>query len=511
MAIQENIHDKGFNFSQNKIKINNGSKAIEDAILDLASVKNIDSKRKFNKNEILKALMDRNVKELRNISQKFNSISGIYSRGCRYLSSLYRYDWYIEPQCFNKDVDKEKFVKDTYKAMVYFDNSQVPKVCDEIAQKVVVYGAYYGYLVKLKDRFMLQELPVNYCRSRFFKNGHAVVEFNMKFFDESFSDPVYRLKVLKLFPDEFIKGYSLYKQGKLIDVNAVDALSRHETGWFQLNTDNAFKFNLTTDCAPPFVNAIPAIIDLDAAQELDKKKQMQDLLKIIIQELPRDKNGDLIFDVDEALDLHNNAVQMVGGATGVDVLTTFAEIKSIDLADKNTSTTRDDLAKMERAVFNAFGFSQNLFNTDGNLSLSKSILNDVAAMRPLLLQLEDFFQTITTTFCNNRNYNFRFHMLETTQDNYQELAKLYREQTQLGNSKMMPQIALGHSQSSILNLAYFENEVLDLSSIMIPPLSSNTINGEDILNRNKNSDGGRPELPEDQKSEKTIQNEESMS
>jgi hypothetical protein len=35
----------------------------------------------------------------------------------------------------------------------------------------------------------------------------------MAFFDEQFSDLNYRLKVLKLFPDEFAKGYALYKQG----------------------------------------------------------------------------------------------------------------------------------------------------------------------------------------------------------------------------------------------------------------------------------------------------------
>ena len=36
----------------------------------------------------------------------------------------------------------------------------------------------------------------------------------MRFFD-TFRDMNYRLKVLKLFPEEFAKGYVLYKQGKL--------------------------------------------------------------------------------------------------------------------------------------------------------------------------------------------------------------------------------------------------------------------------------------------------------
>jgi len=67
---------------------------------------------------------------------------------------------------------------------------------------------------------------------------------------------------------------------------------------------------------------------------------------------------------------------------------------------------------------------------------------------------------------------------------------------------MFPQVAMGHSQSSILNTAHFENEVLNLSAIMIPPLMSSTMSGEDILGKkNKTTDsdstGGRKELPDD--------------
>lgn len=60
---------------------------------------------------------------------------------------------------------------------------------------------------------------------------------------------------------------------------------------------------------------------------------------------------------------------------------------------------------------------------------------------------------------------------------------MYKEQTQMGYSKMLPQIALGHSQSFILNSAHFENEVLHLSEIMIPPLLSSTMSSEDILGK----------------------------
>ena len=102
----------------------------------------------------------------------------------------------------------------------------------------------------------------------------------------------------------------------------------------------------------------------------------------------------------------------------------------------------------------------------------------------------------------------------------------------MGYSKMLPQIALGHSQSAIINTAYFENQVLHLSEIMIPPLMSSTLRSEDVLGPKEGAEegadkganvqakgaskkevqeamgetkeAGRPEKPDDQKSDKTI-------
>jgi hypothetical protein len=93
----------------------------------------------------------------------------------------------------------------------------------------------------------------------------------------------------------------------------------------------------------------------------------------------------LIFDVDEARDIHNNAVAMLKRAVGVDVLTTFADIATVDTKDSNSNTTTDDLEKVERTVFNNAGISRNLFNADGNLAVTNAILTDEASIRELPL------------------------------------------------------------------------------------------------------------------------------
>ena len=479
----------------------------------------------------MRALFDNDIIKLREISNYFYKTSGIYSRLCNYVATMYRYDWYIVPEVYDESSKSEKILTDFHKLLTYMDNSYVAKICGEMALGVVKNGAYYGYLVPTSTGVLVQELPINYCRSRYNVGNLPAVEFNMKFFDIAFPDTNYRMKVLNLFPDEFKKGYMAYKKNKLLPDCSCDS-RQNDTGWWLLDPESTVKFSFPNGGngaadLPLFINVIPAILDLDAAQDLDRRKQMQKLLKIVVQKLPLDKNGDLIFDVDEARDIHNNAVEMLRRAVGVDVLTTFADIESIDMSDKNTTATQDDLAKVERAVYNDAGISQNMFNTEGNMALEKSILNDEGTVRSLLLQFEVFFDRIVQSKgANKKKYNFRLYMLETTQYNYKEIAKMYKEQVQLGYSKMLPQIALGHSQSSILNTAYFENEVMNLSELMIPPLMSSTMNMQDLKgnsgsNSSSNSQktgsgsgsstGGRPEKPDDQKSDKTIKNKESMS
>jgi len=85
--------------------------------------------------------------------------------------------------------------------------------------------------------------------------------------------------------------------------------------------------------------------------------------------MPIDKNGDLVFDVDEAQQLHNNAINMLSKAIGVDVLTTFADVNVADMSDNDAATATDDLQRVERTVYNEAGVSQMQFNTDGNLAL----------------------------------------------------------------------------------------------------------------------------------------------
>ena len=506
-----------------KIKV--GIKTLDDAIFNLGELKKINP-RLADKETVLRAIQSNDIITMREISNFFYKTSGIYSRLCRYMAYLYRYDWMITPYIngcaflTESSIKDEKVIEGFNKALLYLDNFEVKRFFGEVALKVLRNGCYYGYLVPQTNKMVIQELPAGYCRSRFQVNNRPAIEFNMRYFDDAFTDTTQRMKILNLFPEEFKKGYHAYKTGKL-----TPDFSGDTSGWYLLDVEKTIKFNINGDDYPFLIAVIPAIIDLDEAQELDRKKMAQKLLKIIIQKMPLDKNGDLIFDVDEAQQLHNNAVKMLGKAIGLDVLTTFADVEVANMEQNNATAEDDSMDRVKQAIYDQAGVSQLQFNSDGNIALNNSILNDEASMYNLLVQFESFLNDLLKPFNKSpKKILYKAQILTTTIYNYKEMAKLYKEQTQLGYSKMLPQIALGQSQSSILANAYFENEILGLSTVFIPPLMSSTMNSDTLKSVGSkkvtggnetsiegNGEVGRNEKADNEKSEKTIANRESMS
>ena len=297
----EEIKSKGFNIVQGRQDINYqqptgymgmpsmdfekikvGAKVLDDATFKLGDLKSINP-RLANKKSVLEAINNYDLAEMREISEFFYKTSGIYSRLVRYMAFMYRYDWFLTPNAYaNKEQLKtDKVAGEFYHCLEVLDRFSVKKTLGNIALTVLRQGCYYGYVVKQGNDIVLQDLPTDYCRSRFNYGDKPAVEFNMRFFDDAFKDTTQRLRMLKLFPEEFEKGYRLYKQGKL-----PAEFSGDTSGWYLLDPKLAVKFTVNGEDHPAFISVIPLILDLDEAQALDRKKTMQKLLKIVIQKMP---------------------------------------------------------------------------------------------------------------------------------------------------------------------------------------------------------------------------------
>lgn len=206
LSRQDFIRSKGFDITDSrqtefgKIKIN--AKTLDDAVLNLGAIQK-STRDVINKAVIYRALMENDIVKLREISNYFYKSSGIYQKVCNTAATTYRYDWYVVPEVYEEkakpgetlinmanpekpnktDKVNEKILTDFNKVLTYLDNSYVSKVCADIALAVVKNGAYYGYVVDSPKGVIIQELPINYCRSRFSRGNLPAVEFNMKFFD----------------------------------------------------------------------------------------------------------------------------------------------------------------------------------------------------------------------------------------------------------------------------------------------------------------------------------------
>lgn len=477
------------------------------------------------------------LKQIRSLSKYFFQTNGVYARAVRYLADIYKYDFLLYP---NLDLDLEmtdefsdKILKKFNVLLEHFDNSAIQLMCRKWANTVCIEGCYYGYICDdVNDKLVVQDLPVDFCRSRFLYKGMPLVEFNVQYFDRVTSDQKYREKLLGLFPEEFQAGYRKYKAGKLPAEEQGD-----EAGWILLDMNRSFKFNFNDEDIPPFLYAIPDIIGLDEVEDLEKEKLLQQIQKILIQKFELDQNGQIPFTMKELQQLNQNAVDMVGDAVGVSVLSTVAEVSLEDLATSSGTESQNNLEAAQNSVYNALGISANLFNTDGNLALEKSIIIDEAYIKPLLLQFEQFFNRYLEWKFNKKDLKFRMKMLLTSIFNSSDMSSKYENLTKIGFSRFLPMVALGHTQKEVISMAKLEQQIMQLDAYMLPPFSSNTMSSDtwsdikaqqqQILSGGKvtpvggqadtarsgsvtsDSTGGagRPQLPNDKKSDKTIANQ----
>jgi len=445
------------------------------------------------------ALISDDPKYIRDLSRHFFKISGVYSRTVRYVSLLPLYEHLIIPVVLKEGVEKHRIVSEMTNVSNFFEKLKIKTLMKDIITKVVKEGAFFGYLRSNSGKYVLQDLPNDYCRTRYKVNGFPVVEFNVKYFDEHFPIEQVKVKVLNSYPREIVDGYVRYKQGEIKEKFEGNG---SYGAWVTLDPDSAVAFYYDESLRPLLSQAFFAILEALELKGIEKRKAEEQLFNLIVQKVPLTKEGDFIFDMSEAKVMHDNAASIFKDTQKSDVLTTFAEIENIDLGASSTDPI--DLEQWGKDIWSELGVSSQLFSTEGNLALEKSVIVDEALIFYLVEKVEAWLNHQIDVRFNRTptKYYFKVWFPPITQNNKFELAKLYKELATLGYSKFLPALALGQSQLAVMSLATFENDLLGLNDIMEPLKSSHTASGK--------GEGGRPPKADSEKSDKTIQNQNSQ-
>jgi len=84
-------------------------------------------------------------------------------------------------------------------------------------------------------------------------------------------------------------------------------------------------FSFSNDPIPLLIASIPELKKLDDAIGREEKRDENELYKLLIQRMPVDSKGELVFQLDEVADIHSSVADMLEDIDTVDVLTTFGE------------------------------------------------------------------------------------------------------------------------------------------------------------------------------------------
>lgn len=465
--------------------------------------------------EVEEILLKGNETELRNLSRLYWDISGLYKRLISYFANMLTYDILVTPKISaGKTAEKDKMLKSLTNACYFIDNLDIEKELSRIMTIMLTDGVYYGFFKECTNgKFIFQDLDPDYCRTRYKSmNDLPVLEFDLSYFvNLKGREATTNVDELALYPKAVRSAYNKYfnevtyrgKDGKSYVRNKQDIIN----GRWMIIPDNLGVVFYYKDTKPLFASTIKAIEDLNDYKGIEKSLDKQELQKIFLQKIPIDeKTGELLFTVDEALEIHKAVVKMLRNNPNVDVLTTFADAQMLDLKD-SSQANRDNLEKMERSVYNEAGVSKNLFASDGTTALDYSQKVDMA----LALDISKMFSTFLSYHVNKKFADKKVFLevtiLPITHYNREEMFDLYLKGAQYGYSKILAGVASGIKQSNLLNLITLENDYLDLATRMVPLQSSHTTSGKEETT--KSDEDGAPTKEGMEKSDKTRQNEES--
>jgi len=454
------------------------------------------SRSVFNKDysieDIHNAARDLSAPLMRDISIYYYNSSASYQRIIDFFSTLYMY-YYTYDIVGLENANPDSARKLYNESLSFLDGFNVEETFQNIATSIMVEGAFFGYLTFSENgKTLITRLDPNYCQTRYISSfGTKIVEFNVQYFDR-YTDEDELKEVLKSFPKEVRKAKKMYDNGVISSPWAV--LPAEESCAFTFSNGNIY---------PPLFDTIIDIINFDDYKDIEKKRDSQELEKILIQKFKMDANGDLKVLLEEMAKIHEAASEIFREHDNIDVLTTIAD--SVELADTQTSTTtaRNNIEKMLLPKYENAGLSYELFSSTSSSSLESSVTNSTAFMSQIINSFSTWLSMIVYSRFNFKKMSPVVTILPITWFNQKKMREDYLKNAQYGYSVIAPYVASGKRQSTILSNKFLENDILKLHDVLVPLESSHTQASEEV----SNEDAGAANVkePED-RADGTVEN-----
>ena len=446
--------------------------------------------RDYTPEKIERIITSGSLAEQQALSRNFFYKDGYYKQIIIHYATLLKYAGLLIPNpSLGKKLSTSHISKRYYNAIDYVEKMNLPVFLTDCATRALIDGCYYGVVVQLdKQNFSVLDLPSGYCQTRYKDlNGDDLIEFDVSYFN-SIVDLTAKEQALASYPKFIRDAYKKWQKQK------------SSNSWVIIPSDIGICFPFF-DGRPLFLSVIPASLEYDDAIQTERDRDAEEIRKILVQKIPHLQDGRLLFEPDEAAEMHAGAVGMLKGNKNISVLTTYADVDAVVSKTTGESTSKT-LEQIEKNIYAQAGVSGQIFSSTGSSTLDASIKNDIALMMYLANKFSRFITNSINRIYGNTNITFKYQILPVSIHNMDKFVDQSFKLSGSGYSYLLPVVALGLSQRDIVNLKELENDVLKLGEKLIPLSSSYT--------QSSDNSAGRPKLDDSEKAEKTIKNEESL-
>ena len=427
-------------------------------------------------------------------SEVLVATNGIYAQIIEYYTNIPLFRYTVIPQKIKNDrTGQDSMVKyeEVYQRMIaVVDGISLEVTLPKILQTGLIYGIIYLYSDKDKSSETIETfmLPNVYCKKGFATNfGTDTVIFDFKFFDDfkmkltsgSSGMKITEDDLYELFPVALIKQYEEYKKKP--------AEFRYQSLDPKLSCAISFSHN----SMPPKLYASFGIIDYDITKANEIQRSQNELEKILVHQIPHTGDGELMFDLDEAVELHSSMAKALNGVKGLKLLTTFGATELLELQPEKTKENKT-LQQAYDNIFNSAGMNPALFNADSKESLAASLQRDQSYIFKQLDLIINFYNLAINNLYNFNPYQASINLLHIS--NYDEIVKipLYMSNANFGIGKLEAIVATGIKQRDITD-KYELEKFLELDKILVPLQSAYTSTPSDVVSSDKTVDAAPAE------------------
>lgn len=435
-----------------------------------------------------------------------------YQRIIMYYATLFLYYYYVSPvDIEEKRINDKKLSAEYHEVLKFLDDEiNVENFTMKVLMDILIEGStfYYYDFITMNGNvyFQMSKLPKDYCNIiGNAKNGQMpIFEVDISFISDviskltSINKSLSEEDILKQYPKGLRSAYYKWKNNGEREIIVTPI---HGIGFSTYNG------------MPPFAAIIRELFRIRKFEEVRDNYIEDSLQKILYQHVEVSQDGDPEIDLALAAEFHNNLKKITKNMERVNALTTLSKVEVLDLSDTSRENDLDFINKFENRMYIEAGVPQAIFNGDTAGLLDYSYTKDESFIWNLMQQISIWLSFISNAEIGarkKRTYNFIVSYLPVSYRNREKMTDIYLKNAQYGYSKIIPQIVVGVKQRHFESLLYMENDLLKLNERLIPLKSSHTLSGKtDTSDNSIDKEGGRPESSTDEKTDGTLEKENS--